>query len=118
MNRKLHNTFLAMTASTAMLSLALALGGPAVPPAAPPLAQAPQGPSDDVAADALGTAIALEVRFALAEAGLPVDEPGQAAAAVRAAAAAITGSADASGDAPRRPRQSVAVPYFSFAPRG
>ena len=108
MNRKLHNTFLGLTASTAMLSLALALGAPADPPYAAP--------------ESLASAIEIEVQVALAEAGIEVEEAAHAAAAARAAAAAFTGSAAASGgDDDRRPRsrrQSVTVPYFSFAPRG
>ena len=105
MNRKLHNTFLGLTASTAMLSLALALGAPAE--------QAlPHH-------DSLASAIELEVQVALAEAGIEVEHARHAAAAARAAAAAITGGDDAASDGERRrSRQSVAVPYFSFAPRG
>ena len=88
MNRKLHNTFLGLTASTAMLSLALVLGAPAARPA----------PVDDT----LAAAIELEVRLALAEAGIEVEQ------------------ADSTGgtQSRRRSRQSVLVPYFSFAPRG
>jgi hypothetical protein len=105
MNRKLHNTFLGLTASTAMLSLALALGAPADPPYAAP--------------ESLASAIEIEVQVALAEAGIEVEQARHAAAAARAAAAAFTGGADASDDGHRRrSRQSVAVPYFSFAPRG
>jgi len=111
MNRKLHNTFLGLTASTAMLSLALALGAPAQPVQAE---------------DALATAIEHEVRAALADAGLAVDEAEHAAVAAtaaRAAAAAILGAPgrEGAGDGdggPRRGRHALVVPYFSFAPRG
>lgn len=106
MNRKLHNTFLGLTASTAMLSLALALGAPA------------DQPHD--AHDAFASAIEAEVQVALAEAGIEVDAARSAAAAARAAAAAMTGGTESSDDDSRRrrSRQSLAVPYFSFAPRG
>lgn len=106
MNRKLHNTFLGLTASTAMLSLALALGAPADQPTSPQ--------------DALASAIEFEVQVALAEAGIEVEPARRAAAAARAAAAVLSGGTEASDDGGfrRRGRQSVAVPYFSFAPRG
>ena len=104
MNRKLHNTFLGLTASTAILSLALVLGAPAAQPEHHP--------------DTLATAIELEVRLALAEAGIEVEQAERAAAAARAATAAFTTAASDDDAAPRRSRQSVVVPYFSFAPRG
>ena len=65
MNRKLHNTFLGLTASTAILSLALVLGAPAAQPEPSP--------------DTLATAIELEVRLALAEAGIEVEQAERAA---------------------------------------
>ena len=107
MNRKLHNTFLGLTASTAMLSLALALGAPASAPAAPE--------------DVLASAIELEVRAALADAGIAVDEADHAAAAARGAVSALLGAPMGAGggeDGHRRGRQSLLVPDFSFAPRG
>jgi len=107
MNRKLHNTFLGLTASTAMLSLALALGAPVAQP--------------DPLQDALSSAIELEVRLALAEAGIAVDEAEHAAAAARSATASLlraSGSQGGDDGHRRRSRQSLVVPYFSFAPRG
>ena len=106
MNRKLHNTFLGLTASTAMLSLALALGAPAAAPA----------PAEAL----LASALELEVRAALADAGLAVDEADHAAAAARSAVSTLLGAPVGAGgdDGHRRSRQSLLVPYFSFAPRG
>ena len=106
MNRKLHNTFLGLTASTAMLSLALALGAPAVQPE-------PRY--------ALASAIEMEVLMALAEAGIEVEHAERAAVAAGAVADSMGGATDASSpddDGLRRNRHSVVVPYFSFAPRG
>lgn len=89
MNRRLHNTFLALTASSAMLAVALVAGTPApgIDPGIP--GEHPQ---------LVGTQTA----------------PGQAAEA-----------AEATSEAPRavrgshaRSRQSVVMPYFSFARRG
>jgi hypothetical protein len=89
MNRRLHNTFLALAASSAMLAVVLVAGAPAAPAVDPGIAgEHPQ---------LVGTETA----------------PGRDAAA-----------AEAASEAPRamrshaRSRQSVVMPYFSFARRG
>jgi uncharacterized iron-regulated membrane protein len=89
MNRRLHNTFLALAASGAMLAVVLVAGAPA--PALDP--GIPGGHPQLVGTDTA---------------------PGQAAEA-----------AEAASEAPRavrgshaRSRQSVVMPYFSFARRG
>jgi hypothetical protein len=89
MNRRLHNTYLALTASGAMLAVALVAGAPA--PAADPGIQGEHP------------------QLAGAE-----TSPGQAA-----------GTDETASEAPRtmrgaqaRSRQSVVMPYFSFARRG
>jgi|SRR5690606_23002932 len=107
MNRKLHNTFLGLSASTALLSLAIALGAPANQPAS--------------YEDNLAAAIEAEVLVALAEAGIDVESAERAAAAARVAAITVrfsTQGAPGGDGQSRSKRNSVALPYFSFAPRG
>ncbi|MFP5373475.1 MAG: hypothetical protein ACLGHW_01050 [Gammaproteobacteria bacterium] len=87
MNRRLHNTFLALAASGAMLAVLLAVGAPA-PVADPGIAGARPGPA---AADSAPGPVA------------DAAEPETARAPRRAQA---------------RSRQSVVMPYFSFARRG
>ena len=65
MNRKLHNTFLGLSASTALLSLAIALGAPANEPVS--------------YEDNFAEAIEAEVKIALAEAGIDVESAERAA---------------------------------------
>jgi hypothetical protein len=89
MNRRLHNTFLALAASGAMLAVVLAVGAPA-PVADPGIAGAQPGPA---AADSAPGPVADAAET----------EPETARAPRRAQA---------------RSRQSVVMPYFSFARRG
>ena len=90
MNRKLHNTVMAMIASSSLFVLGLLTASPAVP------ALATTTPSTAVAS-------------------LDADEA--------RSADAVDGNVDQVEASPRRqirrPRQqSVAMPFFSFAPRG
>lgn len=97
MNRKLRHSISALSASAAVLAIALMV---AVPASAP-----------DLSADTTGAAGAL-VRAATVSAG--------AAAPARAVGAGRV--MDAGDTAPRkdsrRRRQTLVMPYFSFLPRG
>ncbi|MCI4567130.1 hypothetical protein [Lysobacter sp. CFH 32150] len=136
MNRKLHNTVAALLATTGMLVLALIAASPMpLQPAAtaPAFAQASANKVDRVEA----TARNIEARAKLLESRLAktteaADAVAQVAAfAAEAATLAVLaetfdgGSAQAASVSKpaeqtpiRRSRQSVAMPYFSFAPRG
>jgi hypothetical protein len=90
MNRKLHNTVMAMIASSSLFVLGLLTASPVVPAFAPPT------PSTAVASLDAG------------------DVP---------AADAVSDDVEPAAPAPRRHarrgrQQSVAMPFFSFAPRG
>lgn len=89
MNRRLHNTFLALAASSAMLAVVLVAGAPA--PAFDPGIQGeyPQ----------------------LAEAETAPEQADEATEATSEGPRAVRGSS-------ARSRQSVVMPYFSFARRG
>jgi len=89
MNRRLHNTFLALAASGAMLAVVLVAGAPA---------PGPEPGMPDGHPQLVGTETA----------------PGQAAGATEAAAEAPR----AARGSRARSRQSVVMPYFSFARRG
>jgi hypothetical protein len=89
MNRRLHNTFLALAASSAMLAMVLVAGAPA--PAVDP------GMQDEFPQ--------------LAEAEPAPDQD-------RDATEAPSEAPRASGGSHTRSRQSVVMPYFSFARRG
>ena len=99
MTRKRHNTVSALLASTALLVVSLMAASPATPPV----------PATGLAVVALPAgADATAVRIAVL--------------APEATPAAVDGTAVSHGSgsaAPRRRhRQSVAMPYFSFAPQG
>jgi hypothetical protein len=105
MNRKLHNTTSALLASAGLLVLALVAGSPAPAPSA---AESFAG-SVEATPAAAGLVLASEAATmaVLAEALDPAD--------------ASAAGGDAGSVAPRKPRrrhQSVAMPFFSFAPRG
>lgn len=89
MNRRLHNTFLALAASSAMLAMVLVAGAPAP-------AVDPGIPGEHPQLVGTGTA------------------PGQAGQATEAA----TEAPRATRGSRARSRQSVVMPYFSFARRG
>lgn len=137
MNRKLHNTVAALLATTGMLVLALIAASPmplqpdATP--APAFAQAAANKADRVEAAARN----IEARAKLLESRLTktteaADAVAQVAAfAAEAATLAVLAETFDGGSAQvasvpeptkhtpiRRSRQSVAMPYFSFAPRG
>ena len=136
MNRKLHNTVAALLATSGMLVLALIAASPMpLQPAAAPVpayAQASATKADKVEAAARN----IEARAKLLESRLAktteaADAVAQVAAfAAEAATLAVLaetfdgGAQAASVPEPakhtptRRSRQSVAMPYFSFAPRG
>ena len=87
MNRKLHNTVMALIASSSLFVLGLLTSTPAIPSLAPAHATA-------TAAFDADNAVAVEA----------VDGGVERAEAPRRHA--------------RRTRQSIAMPFFSFAPRG
>ena len=119
MNRKLHNTVTALAATTGLLVLSLLAGRPSELPAAAPMAQvtfiAPDGSnaSDARIARIVGAAAEAATAAAIAAAF---------AEANKTTTASLTGS-EIAAPAPvphksARGRQSVAMPFFSFAPRG
>lgn len=129
MNRKLQNTFTALTASLALLVLGLVASlpaGSALPqPSAPAASMASAAPAGSglTAATALSTAPAAGAAGEIVSSRLAAD----IAAAAALAAALSSASADADTQAEiltsprgttRRHRQTVVMPYFSFAPRG
>jgi hypothetical protein len=89
MNRKLHNTTLALIASSSLFVLGLLTASPATAPAPEP---------------ALAAAASFDADRAVASEAVEGDA-GSAAAAPRRHARRVH-------------RQSVAMPFFSFAPRG
>jgi len=111
MNRKLHNTFFAMTASGALLALGLIVGAPALQPA-PAEAQLAA-----IEADLQLAMAGSDLQLVLAEAAVGIEQAEQAAESARDAAAAVS-APNRRSPSHRRSRQSVAMPYFSFAPRG
>ena len=134
MNRKLHNTVTALVATTGLLVLGLMAANPAVPAPASFDAQMARLQQDQHAAAAAtrieARAKELEARLAAAKNG--ADALGEIAgfaaeAATLAAIAAAYDQADAldaaAVETPKPPRKrasraTVAMPYFSFAPRG
>ena len=91
MNRKLHNSLMAVIASSSLLTLGLIAGSPAMPALPDPVAQSAIASIEGVAA--------------LQDAANPnVESP---VAARRSAARPVRGN-----------RQSVSMPFFSFVPRG
>ncbi|HZH44545.1 MAG TPA: hypothetical protein VEY50_10735 [Lysobacter sp.] len=119
MNRKLRNSLAALASSAAMLVLALVAAHPGAPVA--PLAASPtlavrhasQGDVDP-AAHARLAALGLRADAAATRAALPAPAP------------ADTAHPDAMDESAARPakrrarahRQTLVMPYFSFAPRG
>ena len=143
MNRKLHNTVTALAATTGLLVLSLMAANPAAAPVPMPATfeYAAATSSVDHAVQARHAAEAakrIEARAAtlearLAEAKAPEEALGEIVgfAAEAATMAAIAAALDEAGavstvpapaaTAPRKRspgRQSVAMPFFSFAPRG
>ena len=134
MNRKFHNTVTALAATTGLLVLTLMAARPAMAPAPAIAPVVAQGPHASAAAKQIeARAARLQARLAAARNG--GDAIGEIAgfaaeAATLAAIAAAFDQADAlaAGEAapvapvvlPRKRagRQSVAMPFFSFAPRG
>ena len=134
MNRKLHNTVTALVATTGLLVLGLMAAHPAAP--APTsfeaqMARVEQTRHSDAAAERIEQrAKELEARLAAAKNG--ADALGEIAgfaaeAATLAAIAAAYDQAEAldtqAVETPKPPRKrasraTVAMPYFSFAPRG
>jgi len=134
MNRKLHNTVTALVATTGLLVLGLMAAHPAAP--APTsfdaqMARVEQTRHSDAAAERIeARARELEARLAAAKNG--ADALGEIAgfaaeAATLAAIAAAYDQAEAldtqAVETPKPPRKrasraTVAMPYFSFAPRG
>jgi hypothetical protein len=113
MNRKLHNTVTALAATTGLLVLSLMAGAPVAPLDAASLAPATastRAPTDaqierivGAAAEAATLAVIAAV-FAESDASASIDTTSPAPAPARKHAS--------------RGRQSVAMPFFSFAPRG
>lgn len=97
MNRKLHNTLFALTASGALLVMGLVVAAPLLPgqPSGSPLAATPMAQEIN-AAQVLATAI-------------------EAAAAERLEAEPTS---TRSTGTTRNRRQTLVMPYFSFVPRG
>ena len=143
MNRKLHNTVTALAATTGLLVLSLMAANPVLAPAPMPTHSdyVSAAPAADRAAQVQHAAEAakrIEARAArleerLAKAKAPEDALGEIVgfAAEAATIAAIAAALDEAGavskmpapavSAPRKRspgRQSVAMPFFSFAPRG
>ena len=137
MNRKLHNTVAALLATTGMLVLALIAASPMpLQPSAPVPALAEAATAKAARTEAAARHI--EARAKLLESRLTktteaADAVAQVAAfAAEAATVAVLAEAFDDGSAKaanvptpvkralpvRRSRQSVAMPYFSFAPRG
>lgn len=135
MNRKLHNTTAALFASAGLLVLGLIAANP-MPGAAPDAFSATEA-SESYPARAEAAAQRIEARAQVLEQELAASHDasravaGVAAFAAEAATLAVmaeTLDALESGDAPareatprrkpRRSHQSVAMPFFSFAPRG
>ena len=136
MNRKLHNTVTALFATTGLLVLGLMAANPVSPMPAP---LEPQVATAATSRHAQETAKRIEERAAELQARLAQAKDGSEAigevagfaaeAATMAAIAAAFDQADAFDNAPidaeiAKPirrlhgRQSVAMPFFSFAPRG
>ena len=91
MSRKLHNTLMAVIASSSLLTLGLIAGAPVMP---------------SLQAAVTPVAVAdLEQELATPDAALGDDAP--AATPPRAHGQAVRGN-----------RQSVSMPFFSFVPRG
>lgn len=91
MNRKLHNTVIALSASFGLLLLTL---GTAKVPTTPP-----------------GAMSAPELQVAITQAMQDAEQATESASAAASAAKSALESV-------RRSRRSMAMPYFSFAPRG
>jgi hypothetical protein len=135
MNRKLHNTASALIATSALLVLSLIAAGPLPQHAiesAPAFAQA-QAAHNDAAHRVDARAKLLETRLrrtsdnaeAAAQVAAFVAETATAAVidealsqAVAPANASEAAPLPATPHKPHRSRQSVAMPFFSFAPRG
>ncbi|MGH8076655.1 MAG: hypothetical protein ACREPE_04935 [Lysobacter sp.] len=110
MNRKLHHTLKGL-----MTSAALVLGLAAASPATLPGADLTAAPSGYTAADSNGfdaAALSREAAIAAHVEAVAVQIDTNAAPS-----AAVQKSRHASGKS-RRIRQSMAMPFFSFAPRG
>ena len=141
MNRKLHNTVTALAATTGLLVLSLMAANPVAPAPMPTFEYAAALSAvdhDEQARHAAEAAKRIEARAAVLEARLskakaPEEALGEIVgfAAEAATMAAIAAALDESGavskipapaaTAPRKRapgRQSVAMPFFSFAPRG
>ncbi|MEG3191440.1 hypothetical protein [Lysobacter sp. D1-1-M9] len=139
MNRKLHNSLTALMASAAVLVLGLVAATPAAPSGnevgTQPItyeAPAPASGFDQLTAVARAEAAATVIRADLSE----IDTLADAAAltAELAAAAALAAAFQQASSAPqdsgdqvpshpprkttRRNRQTLVMPFFSFAPRG
>lgn len=111
MNRKLHNTVSALVASSALLVLSLVAAVPLSPEPAAPAAGLPgSGPTADHAR-ALPAA-------ATTDAGAIAHAAALASAFDAASVAADAAPTPRKRTPSRRGRHSVAMPYFSFAPRG
>ena len=134
MNRKLHNTFSALFASTGLLVLSLIAATPMSPQAASPtpdrLAQVETSAPRMTVAHRVG---AQPLQSRRDQTSTATEALAQVAAftAEAATAAVLAEAFDEAGtdieaepatprtrNKPRRNRQSVAMPYFSFAPRG
>lgn len=97
MNRKLHNTLSALTASGALLVVTLIVAAPIAGPTADPVFG--------------GTPVATELDAARALA----DSLGTA---VQAIESGTTETPRSTGTSKRHRRQTLVMPYFSFLPRG
>lgn len=133
MNRKLHNTAFALFASAGLLVLGLVAANPM--PAAGPDAFPVAGTAGTGAERVEAAAHRVEARAAILEQQLASTRDatsavaGVAAFAAEAATLAVLAETldeveaaesapAATGRKPRRSHQSVAMPFFSFAPRG
>ena len=128
MNRKLHNTVTALFATSGLLALSLMAANPVVPAdmAATP-APAPQLAQVEAAASRLETrARDLDRKLQSSHAAVELAGLTAQAATLAAVAEAIDQAEVAKAEAaPARParrshrgRQSVAMPFFSFFPKG
>ena len=136
MNRKLHNTVAALLATTGLLALALIAASPmpVQPGVAPTPAYAQAATTEATQAEAMARRIearAEQLESRLAKTTAAADAVAQVAAfsAEAATLAVLADTFDAESTMAvdmqvehakpiRRSRQSVAMPYFSFAPRG
>ena len=117
MNRKLHNTVTALFATSGLLALSLVAGRPVELPSTP----ATMAPMAQVAAIEAASRIdarAQGLDRSQADAALQLDDLTAQATALEQALGPTQGRSPRPVRHARRGRQSVAMPFFSFFPKG